>query len=222
MSTIRLQSPATFLHAIQALPPAACANAPRRKLALKGRESGMPEETAWSSFFDASAALDKLWPAPQGDVVELGCGYGTFTLVAARRTQGIVNALDIDPEMVAYVQTKAKELGISNIRAVEHDFVESDFGVAPASQSHVMIYNLLHIEEPIALLRKAFVALREGGTLSVMHWRNDVPTPRGPPLDIRPTPQHCIEWLRQAGFSGIQSIDLGDCCPFHYGVIARR
>ncbi|WP_233510807.1 class I SAM-dependent methyltransferase [Dyella psychrodurans] len=181
----------------------------------------MPEETTWSSFFDASAAMDKLWPAAHGDVVELGCGYGTFTLVAARRTRGIVTALDIDPDMVAHVRCKAEELGIANIRAVERDFIESDFGVAPGSQSHVMIYNLLHIEEPVALLRKAFTALDREGTLSVMHWRSDIPTPRGPPLAIRPTPEQCIEWLRQAGFTSIESVHLGDCCPFHYGVIAK-
>ena len=182
----------------------------------------MPEETTWSSFFDARAVMARLWPAPHGDVVELGCGYGTFTLVAAQQTQGIVTALDIDPEMVAYVRFKAEEQGITNIRALERDFVDSDFAVAPGSQSHVMIYNLLHIEEPVVLLRKALAALHEGGTLSVMHWRSDVPTPRGPPLAIRPTPEQCVEWLQQAGFAHVESIDLGDCCPFHYGLIARR
>jgi SAM-dependent methyltransferase len=222
MSKIRLDPATALPYAIQAFPPVAIPNIPSRGRVLKGRESGMPEEAIWSSFFDVSAAMDKLWPTPHGDVVELGCGYGTFTLAVARRTKGIVTALDIDPEMVAYVRSKAEELGISNIRALQRDFIENDFGVAPGSQSHVMIYNLLHIEEPVVLLQKAFAALHQGGTLSVIHWRSDVPTPRGPSLAIRPRAEHCIEWLRQAGFAGVESVDLGDCCPFHYGVIGRR
>jgi hypothetical protein len=32
----------------------------------------------------------------KGDAVEFGCGYGTFTIVAAPRIGGIVYALDID------------------------------------------------------------------------------------------------------------------------------
>jgi SAM-dependent methyltransferase len=189
---------------------------------LKCRESGMPEEATWARFFDAEAALGRLWPKPDGDAVELGCGFGTFTLAAARRTRGIVTALDIDPAMIAAVNAKAKALGLSNIHAHEHDFVAHDLGVAPGSQSHAMVYNLLHMEEPVRLLRKVRDALKAGGTVSVMHWRADMPTPRGPPLDIRPTPEDCAKWLTEAGFTHIEQVDLSDSCPFHYGLSGRR
>ena len=182
----------------------------------------MPEEVLWASFFKADVALAHLWPKPQGDVVELGCGFGTFTLAAARLTKGIVTALDIDPEMIATVKAKAEALGLSNVRVLEHDFVAGDLGVAPHSQAHVMIYNLLHMEEPVQLLRKAYNALEAEGTVSVMHWRSDVPTPRGPPMDIRPTAEQCAEWLAEAGFAQVEHVNLGDSCPFHYGLIARR
>jgi hypothetical protein len=48
---------------------------------MKGRESGMPDEAYWSSFFDTEAVIETLLgPATEaGDVVEFGCGYGTFT-----------------------------------------------------------------------------------------------------------------------------------------------
>jgi SAM-dependent methyltransferase len=187
---------------------------------MKGRESGMPEEVLWSSFFDADMAMERLWPSPHGDVVELGCGYGTFTFPSARLTAGIVTALDLDADMVAHVRSIAQTLGILNVHALERDFVENDLGVAPGSQSHVMIYNLLHLEDPVSLLRKSHQVLARDGVLSVMHWRSDVPTPRGPPLAIRPTPEDCTGWMHDAGFSKVTRIDLKDCCPFHYGLIA--
>ena len=77
---------------------------------MKGRESGMPEEDYWQSFFDADGVVETLFDAAgvAGDLVEFGCGYGTFTLPAARCTRGVVTALDIEPLMVARVRQKAE------------------------------------------------------------------------------------------------------------------
>ena len=84
---------------------------------MKARHSGMPEEAQWSSFFEPEAALDLLTGYRiDGEVVEFGCGYGTFTLPCARRTSGGVNALDIDPEMTALVLERAKSAELDNVR----------------------------------------------------------------------------------------------------------
>lgn len=182
----------------------------------------MPDEKVWATFFDADTAMARLWPEAHGHALELGSGFGTFTLAASRRTSDIVTALDIDPALVALVRSRAEKLGLTNIRVQERDFVASDLGVAPGSQSHVMVYNLLHMEEPVHMLQKARHALDADGTISVMHWRTDVPTPRGPPMEIRPTPEACATWLAEAGFSEIAHVDLRNCCPFHYGMTAKR
>jgi SAM-dependent methyltransferase len=191
---------------------------------MKARDSGMPDEGYWSTFFTADAAIERLFGVGRldGDVVEFGCGYGTFTLPAARRTNGVVTALDIEPELVAVVRQKAAEENILNVRAAARDFVSNGTGLPVGSQSHAMIYNLLHLERPVPLLREARRVLGAGGTLSVIHWRSDIPTPRGPSVDIRPTPEQCRTWISEAGFAGVESVDLGDCCPFHFALAAAR
>ena len=68
---------------------------------MKTRESGMPEESLWTTFFTPEEVLHKLGLPAAGDVVDFGCGYGTFTIPAAKITSGMVYAFDIDPEMVA-------------------------------------------------------------------------------------------------------------------------
>jgi SAM-dependent methyltransferase len=191
---------------------------------MKGRESGMPEESYWASFFDADAAIERLFGEKEvaGDLVEFGCGYGTFTLAAALRTRGTVTALDIDPEMVAAVEQKARSVNLHNVRAKVRDFVAQGTGLESGTQAHAMIFNLLHLEDPVALLEEALRVLSVGGALSIIHWRSDIPTPRGPSLDIRPRPEQCQAWLAEAGFTHIESVDLRASCPFHFGLIAKR
>ena len=189
---------------------------------MKGRDSGMPDEEYWSSFFDAEGVIKKLFGEEncQGNVVEFGCGYGTFTFPAARHTTGTVYAFDIEPDLIEQLRGRVKRDAILNIVAETRDFVTDGTGLETGSQSHAMIYNLLHIEEPIGLLKEAARLLQPNGRLSVIHWRCDVPTPRGPALSIRPTPEQCKVWMEAAGFREVRDIDLQKCCQFHFGLVA--
>ena len=79
---------------------------------MKTRDSGMPDEELWASFFQPELILDRLGLRDDsGDVVEFGCGYGTFTIEAAHRTSGRVHALDIERDMVDLVAARAKAAG---------------------------------------------------------------------------------------------------------------
>jgi tRNA G46 methylase TrmB len=52
---------------------------------MKVFDSGMPEEVYWSSLFDLEAILTWLNPAAGIDpIIEIGCGYGTFTVPIAQ------------------------------------------------------------------------------------------------------------------------------------------
>lgn len=69
---------------------------------MKGRESGMPDETYWESFFDPYGFVEAiLGGIDLVDVVEFGSGYGTFTLPVARLASGVVHALDIDVDSIS-------------------------------------------------------------------------------------------------------------------------
>lgn len=184
---------------------------------MKGRESGMPEASVWAGFFDAEGVVDRCF-GPEGclgDALEIGCGYGTFTLPAARRTRGILTALDIEPALVAAVVQAAAGAGLGQVRAVLRDVLVEGTGLPDGSQAHVMLYNLLHVEGPERLLAEALRVLAPGGKLSVIHWRSDIPTPRGPSLDIRPTPAQMAAWMGEAGFRDVAPIDLGEAAPWH-------
>jgi SAM-dependent methyltransferase len=189
---------------------------------MQGRESTMPPADLWESFFDAAAIVDALSGGLlDGDVVEFGCGYGTFTMPVAMRTTGTVYALDIDPRMAATTAARVAHAGVTNVIVEQRDFVADGSGRHAGSASFAMLFNILHIEDPVGLLREAHRVLRPAGRLGVTHWNHDARTPRGPSLDIRPRPDQCQAWGDEAGFSLAWHGDLPGS-PWHWGMVLQK
>jgi SAM-dependent methyltransferase len=182
------------------------------------RESGMPAQAYWETLFDVPHILDAFgFTATTGDIAELGCGYGTFTLPLAPRIRGHVHAFDVDPAMVATTTARAAAAGLSNVRASVRDVFASGYGLPPASCAAVPLFNILHAEDPVTLLRAARDVVRPGGFIAVIHWRSDMITPRGPSLAIRPTPAQILTWATTATGLTLPAAPL-DLPPWHYGL----
>jgi len=187
---------------------------------MKVRESGMPAEELWEGFFNPAELLETLGIGCEvKDVVELGCGYGTFTLPAARMIGGRIYAVDLEPAMITRVAGRAHAAGIDNVVAMQRDFVADGLGLEDKSVDYALVFNILHAERPVELLRETCRVLKPGGRAGVIHWNYDPSTPRGPPMAIRPKPGQCIEWGRQAGFALIKALDLK---PYHYGLVFQK
>jgi SAM-dependent methyltransferase len=189
---------------------------------MKLRESGMPDEGWWEGLFDVPLILDRLGiDAQTGDVVELGCGYGTFTIPVARRIRGRVFAFDLEAEMVARTQQRAREAGLTNVFCQQRDVVEAGYGMPRQSADGCLVFNILHGENPIGLLGQAAALVRPGGWVWAIHWRYDPATPRGPSMDIRPRPEQIADW---AGATGLLERvgSLLDLPPWHYGWQFRK
>lgn len=188
----------------------------------KGRDSGMPPVEQWESFFEPTGILEALGcSGVAGDVVEFGSGYGTFTIAAAPRVSGLIYALDVDPAMVSATAARASAAQARNISVLERDFVADGSGRPDGSAGFVMLFNILHIEDPVGLLREAYRNLAIGGLAGVIHWRSDVATPRGPPMGIRPRPEECRAWAEKAGFHW-QSYPRLSGSPWHWGLTLER
>jgi hypothetical protein len=74
-----------------------------------------------------------------------------------------------------------------------------------------MLFNILHIDDPLSLLREVHRVLRIGGVAGVIHWRRDIETPRGPSLDIHPEPAQCRAWAEKVGLHWLSSPALRNC-----------
>lgn len=187
---------------------------------MKVRDSGMPDVATWEGFFDPAAILRKLEFEPGVDVVDFGCGYGTFTVAAAGMTSATVHAIDLEPAMVAATAARAASLGLANVRTARRDFDADGSGLPDASAGYAMLFNLLHAANPMPLIREACRVLVPGGRIAVIHWVHDAVTPRGPDVAIRPRPDQCRRWLEDAGC--VIRVPFIALPPWHFGVVGAR
>lgn len=180
----------------------------------------MPQEQQWRQYFNPEAILKQLCVDQSvGDAVDFGSGYGTFTIPAAKIISGTIYALDVEPEMARAVEQKAKEQKLANLKMILRDFVSEGSGLSETSVDYVMLFNILHLENPVGLLKEAYRILKPDGKAGVIHWNYDLSTPRGPPMDIRPKPAQIKQWAESVGFVFERQIDLK---PYHYGVMLRK
>ena len=225
----------------------------------------MPELDVWETFFNPQRILAALGFTPEhSQVVEFGCGYGTFTIPAALilatktsqsnpdqlgpdqsdadqsgpgqsdpgqsdpdqsganpsniaqggRVAGKLTAFDIDPKMIEITQSRARLANVDNIEALAVDFDRARAPLNSRSVDYVMLFNILHGENPFALLVEAYRLLKPGAAGGLIHWNYDPETPRGPPMEIRPQPAKLAKLTSDAGFRISPEIDLP---PYHYG-----
>lgn len=170
----------------------------------------MPEEAFWETLFDLALIISRLRIDSFQNVAEFGCGYGTFSIPVAKAISGKLYTFDIESAMVA--RTVERSAGLQVV-ASQRDVMQRGFGVCVDA---VLLFNILHCEQPVRLLQHARSALLDGGKVLAIHWRNDIPTPRGPAAEIRPCPEEIITWAKEVGLTTAEVIDLP---PWHYGIV---
>lgn len=187
---------------------------------MKVPDSGMPEESYWESLFDVPLILDRLKiDRTVKHAAELGCGYGTFTLAVARRIRGVLLTFDIEHAMIDRTLARAAAEGVSNINATQRDVLATGFGLESECCDAVLLFNILHFSEPQALVAEAARIVRPGGRVLVIHWRSDIPTPRGPALEVRPRYDQVGDWAAAAGLVSGPVLELP---PWHFGVVLTK
>lgn len=161
---------------------------------MKIFDSGMPDETYWNSLFDIPLIVDwlNLKNLP-GSIVEIGCGYGTFTVPVAKEARLDVFAFDVEASMIEIAKKHVQEAGIRNVRFFLRDVVANGTGLEEGSAGLVLLFNILHFNERRILLEEASRILTPNGIAAIIHWRKDIQTPRGPSVESRPDQQMILD-----------------------------
>ena len=184
---------------------------------MKVIDSGMPEEVYWNSLFDIPGITSWLEiDSINGPIVEIGCGYGTFTIPIARQTSNKILAFDIEPAMIASTKRNAQQTGLTNIDLFTRDILEAGTGLEDNSVGMVLLFNILHFDERRKLLEEASRILKNLGVTAIIHWRKDIETPRGPLVNTRPDEEMILKSINglELNFNGNSRI----LKPYHWGI----
>ena len=187
---------------------------------MKYRESGMPDEQMWDTFFNPTQILAQL--DINGNIntlMDIGCGYGTFLISAAKLVKNKVIGIDIENEMIETCRRKIEEQNINNIDLLHGDISTEqtikDLEKYKSEFDYICLFNILHCEKPLDLLKAAYHILNNNGKIGVIHWKYEN-TPRGPSMEIRPTPEIINGWALKSGFVLEKYVELP---PYHYGMV---
>jgi SAM-dependent methyltransferase len=135
-------------------------------------------------------------------VADIGAGSGWFTVRAARRAgaQGLVYAVEINPEYLRHIEERAAREQLANVRAVLGK--EDDPLLPEAGVDAVLILKTYHeIAQPIRLLRRLRRSLAGGALVGVID-RNGAGDDHG--LDDRKV----ISEAERAGFALVAQYDF--------------
>ena len=100
---------------------------------------------------------------PGDEVLDFGCGPGSFTLAAAAMVgaAGKVYALDVSPAAIRQTRARAASKGLTQVETILSDGAT---GLPPASVNAILLHDL---RQPDAVLAELHRVLKPGGILSV-------------------------------------------------------
>ena len=135
-------------------------------------------------------------------VADIGAGSGWFTVRAAKRvgSTGVVYAVDINPESIAYINRRTQQDGIANVHTILSH--EDDSMLPKNSIDSVLLLKTYHeVAHPVLLLQNLRSSLRSGARVGIID-RNGKGDDHGVSRDV------VIQEAAQAGYQLQEQYDF--------------
>lgn len=146
--------------------------------------------------------MDILGVKEGAQVADIGAGSGWFTVRAAKRvgSTGVVYAVDINPESIAYINRRIQQDGIANVHTILSR--EDDPMLSKNSIDSVLLLKTYHeIAHPVLLLQNLRSSLHSGARVGIID-RNGKGDDHGVSRDV------VIQEAAQAGYQLQEQYDF--------------
>jgi SAM-dependent methyltransferase len=151
-------------------------------------------------------------------VADIGAGSGWFTVRAARRVggNGIVYAVDINPESISYVSKRTQKEKLRNVKTL---LGQADDPLLPVDAiDAVLLLKTYHeVAQPVALLRNLRASLRHGAKVGIID-RNGNGEDHGVARDV------VLREATEAGYRLLEQYDFvkGDKMDYFLVLVPRE
>ncbi len=156
-----------------------------------------PARDAWQR---PNAVLDRLALTKVQSVADIGAGTGYFSVRLARALpRATIYAIDVEPDMVRYLNERAAREGLANLEA---SLGEPDDPGIPAPVDLVLVVDTYHHMRDRTAYFEALVGqhqLAPGGRVAIVDFKpGDLPV--GPPDAMKVPADRIIEEMQAAGY----------------------
>lgn len=153
-----------------------------------------PERDVWQKPDDVIAALRV---PPDAIVADVGAGTGYFaTRLARAAPQGRVVGVDVEDDMVRFLNERASKEGLTNLQGRASP---TDRAAIDDSTDLVLVVDTYHhISDRIAYFKAMLPQLSARGRLAIIDFRAD--SDRGPPEEMKVSAGAVEAELREAGY----------------------
>jgi ubiquinone/menaquinone biosynthesis C-methylase UbiE len=154
-----------------------------------------PARDAWQM---PSRVIDALKLGPNALVADVGAGTGYFTVRLAKAVpSGTVFAVDIQPEMLGYLQKRAKTEHLSNVVTVLASTTSANL---PKPVDAILVVDTYHhIPSRRAYFSEMKKSLTPSGRVAIVDFKKDAP--EGPPREFRFEANEIVDEMTQAGYT---------------------
>jgi cyclopropane fatty-acyl-phospholipid synthase-like methyltransferase len=165
-------------------------------------------------MYDAQLVFDKLHLA-KGDVfVDLGCGAGDHSFIAAQHVgrKGMVYALDRWPEAISKIEDKVSSRSIKNIKPISSDITKA-LPINDESADVCFMATVLHCiasgEDREYLCKEISRILKPDGKIAILEIKKQK-TSFGPSVEMRLSAEEIENIFKPYGFIKVDLTDLGN------------
>ena len=186
--------------------------------------TSMPDRYWWENLWsDPKQILVNLGLKPGLSVLDLGCGYGHFTIPAARLVApALVVGIEIDRLILE--EARHNSSALTNCSWLNEDLLALR-NLSLNKFDYVMMHSTFHgLLDPIKLVQDVTTLLKPGGFFSVINW-SPIPreetiwldAPRGPKTEVRIHPMKLISTVISAT-DQLLPVQIIQLPPYHYGI----